>query len=53
MIDCEGCHRKMIEACALDLKEIRKCPCSICIVKGICAETCDERYKLWLNTYNR
>ncbi len=32
--------------------DISKCPCNICIIKMVCKDQCDERYKLWLNKYN-
>ncbi len=49
--ECKGCYRKITYGCGL--KESRNCPCMICIIKGICISTCEERYLLWKNQFGK
>ena len=49
--DCKGCKIKEEGTCDLSssLKE-RKCPCQICLVKGICMNYCKE-FNQYANDY--
>jgi len=41
MENCEGCG--IINNCGVvEYKEADKCPCSICLIKGICYDKCDN-----------
>ncbi len=44
---CKGCHTythtDTAPRCDLSLvKRVDKCPCRICLIKGICTTPCDE-----------
>ena len=63
--NCEGCYRKRVNSCALLCqnphvnkpqntdKKPRNCPCMICLIKGVCAEACEDRDIYWAVEYDR
>ena len=55
---CEGCRSKsfcrFLEACYKTIenkRDIDKCPCSICLVKVVCNEQCEEFRAFYHETY--
>jgi hypothetical protein len=58
MIDrdqCKGCWRDRI--CLIQKKSfftlLDICPCSTCLVKGVCKKTCGQRYNFLLYKPNK
>ncbi len=42
---CKGCYLKQKESlykCIINNEENKNCPCSICLLKGICKTPCDS-----------
>jgi hypothetical protein len=45
---CSGCYTHMMDPetrCCLHGKE-DKCPCTACLIKGVCATPCDDFHNL-------
>ncbi len=41
--ECKGCHVFMDHRCSFtDPKYVDKCPCKICLIKGVCETACEE-----------
>jgi hypothetical protein len=46
---CKGCIFHEYASCLLiNLRESKRCPCRICIIKGICSQHCKERKEIYL-----
>lgn len=48
---CRGCHVHMTHTCSFTRAEdIDKCPCKMCLIKGVCNTACEEYehyYDVW------
>lgn len=51
--ECKGCGvLQEFGECNIQIerpKEYSKCPCRICLLKGICETTCEDYKKFWPN----
>jgi len=48
---CRGCAHDGGCLITKHTKLVKMCPCTICLVKGICGYLCDERIKLYVEQY--
>jgi len=46
--ECKGCHIYMDHECFFTgIKDVDKCPCKICLIKGVCHIACEEYTKYY------
>ena len=54
--ECEGCRMFNMSQCEIglypELSEDLKCPCLVCLVKGMCNEACKEFRQYTKRTYS-
>jgi len=42
-LGCKGCLHNVIDMpCSLNMYDSSLCPCQICLIKGMCEDTCEE-----------
>ena len=48
MTKCKGCCSYNDERICAVIKHSKECPCSMCLIKMICVEVCEERIEFYL-----